>query len=179
MGGGGSEPPSRVDTTSVSYCQTADVIARAGRFGKAWSETSTPSYDDVETIARARASEIDACLAGRGIAVPVGGIAALSLRSLNAAGTLISLLGASALGVAADAVQTLFERVEKEWDEGLQMLRDGTHPAVVAIEATETEAGDGTADDFWSDEPEYGMAEWVDPNQNPYLGPDFQKGEIL
>ena len=145
----------------------------------AWSETSTPSYDDVELFARARASEIDACLAGRGIGTPVNGIAALSLRSLNAAGTLISLLGASALGVAADATQTLFERMEKEWDAGITALIEGTHPAVQAVEAAETDTGDGTADDFWTDERDYGMPDWVDPNQNPYLGPDFQKGEVL
>ena len=163
----------------ASYAQTADVVARAGRFGKAWSDSSTPGYDDIEIFLRTRAAEIDASLAGRGIAAPVSGIPASALRSLNAAGALVLLLGASALGSAADAVETLYDRVQKEWDEGLESLRDGTHPAVLAVSATDSDSGEGTADDFWSDEPDYGLAEWVDPITNPYLAPEFSRGEIL
>lgn len=161
----------------MSYAETADVQARAGRFAQAWTDTSTPSFDDVERLLRTRAAEIDAGLQGRGIATPVTGTAGEALRSLNAAGALILLLTASALGQAAEAVSALLDRVQKEWDEGMQAIREGTHPAVSAVEATSTE--DSTANDFWTEESGYGLEGWTDPDSNPYLAPLFERTEIL
>lgn len=160
-----------------NYAETADVLARAGRFGQAWSDTSTPSFSDIERFLRTRAAEIDAGLQGRGIDTPVTGTSAEALRSLNAAGALILLLTGSALGAAADAVDTLLARVQKEWDDGMQSIREGSHPAVTSVEASSSEYA--TANDFWSEEPDYALDSWTDPVDNPYLAPEFSRGQPL
>ena len=89
------------------------------------------------------------------------------------------LLNASALGSAADAVRGLQERVEKEWDEGLESIRVGHHTSVTALAAAESSGSTGgTADDFWSKEAGYGEPGWVD-NDNPSLAPSIARDEMF
>lgn len=160
------------------YAEVADVLARAGRVSGAWSETTTPALSDLERFLDARQGEIDAALAGRGIAVPLTDeTAAASLRSLHAAGALVLALPATfpnREGPAAAA--ELYAAVSQEWLRGLDAVMQGTHPAVSLAQAE----GDGPqATSFFIENPDYGLYEVDEEFENPYLAPLWARSEIL
>jgi len=142
----------------------------------AWTDTSTPGLSDLERFLLARQGEIDAALAGRGIAVPLTDeVGVASLRSLHAAGALTLALPATfpnREGPAAAA--ELMSSVAAEWLRGLDAIMQGTHPAVAMLSS---EGEVPSASSFWDEMPEYGLTD-EEPG-NPYFAPLFERGEMM
>lgn len=165
------------------YAEVADVLARAGRVSPAWTETSTPALSDIERFLDARQGEIDAALAGRGVALPLTSeTATTALRSLHAAGALVLAIPATfpnREGPAAAA--ELLQEVRQEWMTGLNSIVQGTHVTIGML------VGEGTveaplAESFWDQNPDYG--EGVEGYReedagNPYFAPIWERGEVL
>lgn len=136
----------------MAYADLDAVRTRYGRLAEAISETSQPSYSQIETLLEETSSEIDALLGSRGFAVPTDGAAALALRGLNAdLATLRALPGSFPHGAGRAAAEELIgdirRRVESEWSS----LVSGKHVAVLLLES----GGPGTAagaTSFWQTE---------------------------
>ncbi len=163
----------------MAYADAGDVKARAGRLQAAWGSSTTPSDTDLAGFLTDTAAEIDAVLAGRGLAAPATGGAAAALLGLNADAALVLALEAtfpdeegpgSAKGILAAA--------RARAAAGMQALAEGTHPATRLLEAA---ADAPAASDFWSDEPTYGQDVTAAERLalNPYLQPEFERGQAL
>jgi hypothetical protein len=163
----------------VAYADLAAVKARAGRLAAAWAASTTPSDGDVTGFLADTAAEIDALLAARGLTTPATGAAASALRGLNADGALALALTAtwpgddgpsSAKDARADA--------RSRWEQGIRALAEGRHPAVALLESSSSAPA---ASDFWSDEPTYGQDVTAAERalRNPFLAPEFERGQAL
>lgn len=168
----------------MAYATLQAVRARAGALAGSWTDSSTPSSEDVETFLENVASEIDALLNARGLTPPtLGSPAADALVSVNADGALVLALeatfpessGPSSAGKTIDGARTRYSAAQAA-------LVAGTHPVVLLLEAANVQS---RASSFWENEPFYGIFPFdpkldpLAPDANPNTAPAVARGQSL
>lgn len=163
----------------MSYAEITDVDARLGKLKAALSQDSSPSRGDAERLLEQVSDELDAYIGSAGFDVPLasdsaGYKALTALVADTVAAQIVVGLFPNEEGPAA--AKALLRTLEARSLGGWKLIQNGTHPAVLVIEA----GGGGTsADDFWSAEPNYGATDWVDPQPNPSLAPAITRDEVF
>lgn len=169
----------------MAYAALTDVQARAGALAGAWTTTSNPSTSQITGFLDDIAAEIDAALAGRGLAITdPASTAALALKNVNAVGALILALQATyPEGSGPSSASKAITDAKADYDALFAAIIDGSHPAVQALEAGDVEH---RASSFWSEEPLYGvfasdpdMLSVFSPDANPSTRPTIQRGASL
>jgi hypothetical protein len=168
----------------VAYAALGDVQARAGALSGAWTANSKPSTGDITTFLDDVAAEIDAALAGRGLAITdPASPAGKALKNVNALGALVLALQATyPEGSGPSSASKAIDDARGEFDGLMASIMDGTHPAVRSLEA-----GTATtrATSFWEQEPYYGEFPFdprldpLSPDANPNTAPAFARGQSL
>lgn len=167
----------------MAYAVLSDVQARAGALSAAWTAGSKPSTGDITGFLTNVAAEIDGYLGARDLGTPATGPAAAALVGVNADGALILALEATfpeGQGVAS-AGKTL-DDARARYDAAMQELLDGTHSAVVLLEAGNVQS---RASSFWENEPLYGIFPFdpsldpLSPDANPNTAPSVARGQSL
>lgn len=169
----------------MAYTTAALVLSRGGKATTGIDGTSTPTLTTVEGWVDECAAVIDGYLARHGYTTPATGAAADALAGLNADGVLVLILDAryqAARDTSPNAPPSMADRVALRWEQGLNALRDGTHPAVGHLSAAASQADGQLASSFWTDEG--GPAYIPDPLQpgtdhNANTAPDVYKGMPL
>jgi hypothetical protein len=168
----------------VAYAALGDVQARAGALSgrvdgqlEAVDRRHHHVPDDV-------AAEIDAALAGRGLAITdPASPAGKALKNVNALGALVLALQATyPEGSGPSSASKAIDDARGEFDGLMASIMDGTHPAVRSLEA-----GTATtrATSFWEQEPYYGEFPFdprldpLSPDANPNTAPAFARGQSL
>jgi hypothetical protein len=121
----------------VAYAALGDVQARAGALSGAWTANSKPSTGDITTFLDDVAAEIDAALAGRGLAITdPASPAGKALKNVNALGALVLALQATyPEGSGPSSASKAIDDARGEFDGLMASIMDGTHPAVRSLEA--------------------------------------------
>jgi hypothetical protein len=156
----------------MAYAAFEDVKARAGRVAGAFSVSGKhPNQSDIEVILADCSAMVDSAIRSRGFdpdALSQG--VADALKDLVAYGALSRGLaaidptgrpGLSALKDTADAI----------WAAGLLAIENGTHEALLELEAGTTGPSAGA---LWTDDPDYGQH--VTPSERLELNEDFAPG---
>lgn len=168
----------------MAYATSADVVARAGALSAAWTDTSIPSLDDLDTFCSDVAAEIDGYLGGRGLTTPAEGAAAAALKSVNADGALVLGLTASyPEGAGPASASKVIDDAQARYEAAKEAIADGTHPAVTLLEAGNV---GNRASSFWENEPLYGIypsdPDIIDinsPDANRSTRPTIERGRPL
>lgn len=165
----------------MAYAQISDLKARAGVLANSWSSESTPSDSDLADFLDQVAAEVDAVLGWRELGAPAEGTAGEALLAVNADGALLIALAAtypesSGPSSAAETIQA----IQARYDLAMAELVEGTHPAILLLEAGAVNA---RATSFWEQEPLYGEF-YTDPNlspfspdANPHTAPRISRGQ--
>lgn len=168
----------------MAYSTIQQVKARAGVLGQAWTDGSTPGNSDIEQFIEDVAAEIDAVLGGRGLASPAAGTAAYgALVGVNADGALLIALPATfPEGSGPSSASKTIDQARARYDAELASLEDGSHPAIVLLEAGNVAS---RVSSFWENEPHYGIFPFdprldpLSPDANPNTAPTVARGQSL
>jgi hypothetical protein len=111
------------------------------------------------------AAEIDAVLGWRELGAPATGTAADALLAVNADGALLVALAATyPESSGPSSADEVIKTVQERYDLAMTELVQGTHPAILLLEAGAVNA---RATSFWEQEPLYGEF-YTDPNLSPF-----------
>lgn len=166
----------------MAYATADDVLARLGILAPAFSETSNPSLNDLDSFLDTVAAEIDAGVASRGLGVPLENEPAEALVGVNADGALLLAIDARwPGGVGGDEVAALREDVTARFKTAMAAIADGTHPAIVLVSVGDDDSVG--ANSFWQEEPDYGLPWSSDAiaavNESPAVRPGVARGMKL
>lgn len=167
----------------MAYAALADVQARAGALSNAWTAGSKPSTGDITQFTVDIAAEIDGYLGARGLTTPAAGAAAAALKGVNADGALVLALEATyPEGAGPASASKEIDVARGRYDAAMKELLDGTHAAVVLLEAGNVNS---RASSFWENEPLYGIFPFdprldpLAPDANPNTAPTVARGMSL
>jgi hypothetical protein len=155
----------------MAYAAFADVVARAGRVAGAFSVSGKhPNQQDIEIMLADVSVLVDAAIRSRGFdPATIGDDVAEALRDLVAYGALTRAL--AGIDPGAPGLSSLVTRADAIWTSGLAAIMDGTHSALLELEAGSTGPSAGA---LWTDDPTYGQH--VSPEQRRELNEDFAPG---
>ena len=169
---------------AIAYAEVEDVLARAGVLAKAWDDSTTPGYAEIESFLRTTAAEINAGIGARGFGVPVDDpVAAPALAGYNADKALLLALdatwpGSSARDDVADLRASILARVTL-LDAA---LASGDLPAILVLAAEQSAETIGGAASFWdTDAPTYSwwlerVQTWATWDPSGASLPEFYRG---
>jgi len=125
----------------MSYCALSDVQELIPKFSI--SATSTPTSTQVESLIDKIAVEIDAVLEAQGFTVPVTSPAnfVLWLKNLNALGAAARAMQGMFPSTADKDSTPVWQTFRKDYQEGLEAIRNGDIPAGLGKGADGLNAG--------------------------------------
>lgn len=133
----------------MAYAQVADVKARAGALGQAWSSDSDPSDTDLERMLEQVSGELDAFIGGAGYDVPiVDPVGAESLVSVNTDKALLLAIDATYGGAAN--VRDFRASVQKRVDAYDKAMDKGSLAILVYLGQQAAGSQESGAADFWT-----------------------------
>lgn len=134
----------------MAYATFADLKARAGSLGQAWSESSDPSTTDIERILDQVSGELDLFIAGAGYDVPLSDpVGEQALVSVNVDKALLIALDATYVGDAAN-VKDFRASVKARVDAYDKAMEKGSAPILVYLGQQASGGWEGGAADFWT-----------------------------